>query len=258
MDAETSSAWRGGWKLLRQLCGLIWVAAHTSALASTPPAEPLPYIYSNEEQVYFAKEAKLPAPPLVFLKVEKPAGASGLPVVTGVDAFGAPAEVDAGLLNDMAIMMRGGTVFRSGMLNMRSADARIEVRKARPATCWVAIRKDKPMADGSPDWFFAQGVKLHDQGGRALVGVDSPDTQSLVIRMRNVIWPAKTDGTPSTNKPSIVLYVHKPDQPDRSEAYAWADPGAARVGINLRWMQASCGIDGMEPPSAVPATSFQG
>ena len=38
----------------------------------------------------------------------------------------------------------------------------------------------------------------------------------------------------------------------------WGDPGAARIGINLRWMQASCGIDGMENPSAVTATSFRG
>jgi len=71
--------------------------------------------------------------------------------------------------------------------------------------------------------------------------------------MRNVIWPP-----PTTNKPSIVLYIHKPDEPDRAESYSWADPGATRIGINLRWVQASCGIDGVETPNQVTTTTFRG
>jgi hypothetical protein len=205
---------------------------------------PEPGIYSNEEQVYFAKEAGQPAPPIVMLRVDaahqiRPVDAFGVDTVANM--YSNSVEVDG---TDIRAELKDGTA--------------LKLRRARPATCWVAIRKDKPKADGSPDWFFASGVKLHDQGGRALVGKDAPDTQPVVIRMRNVVWPPKPDGTPSTNKPSVVLYVHKPDEPDRSEAYAWADPGAARVGINLRWMQASCGIDGMEQPSAVTATSFRG
>lgn len=205
---------------------------------------PEPGIYSNEEQVYFAKEAGQPAPPVVMLRVDdakqiRPIDAFGATTVANM--FSNSVAVDG---KDIRAELKDGTV--------------LKLRRARPATCWVAIRKDKPKADGSPDWFFASGVTLHDQGGRALVGTGAADTQPVVIRMRNVVWPPKADGTPSTNKPSVVLYVHKPDQPDKSEAYAWADPGAARVGINLRWMQASCGIDGMEQPSAVTATSFRG
>jgi hypothetical protein len=41
-------------------------------------------------------------------------------------------------------------------------------------------------------------------------------------------------------------------------SYAWADEGAARVGINLRWMQASCTIDGAENPSQVDQKNFRG
>jgi hypothetical protein len=226
------------------------------ALANEPQA-PVTAIFSNEEQVYFAKEAKQPAPPLVYLKVAQPADHRALPVVTGVDAFGAPALVDPVLLTQMTQGMKGKNNFRSATLGI-GIDKPIQLRRARPATCWVAIKKDKPKADGSPDWYFAQGVKLHDQGGRAMAGTGVADTQPVMIRMRNVIWPNNADGKPSSNKPSIVLYVHKPDQFDRSEAYVWGDPGAARIGINLRWMQASCGIDGMEQPSAVTATNFRG
>lgn len=205
---------------------------------------PPPGVYSNEEQVYFAKEAGQTAPPLVMLRIDGPHQ------VTPVDAFGAPTVAD----------MYSDTIVYDGKNIVAALKDKtvLDLRRARPATCWVAIRKDKPKADGSPDWFFANGVKLHDQGGRALVGKDVADTQPVVIRMRNVVWPPKADGTPSTNKPSVVLYIHKPEERDRSEAYAWADPGAARVGINLRWMQASCAIDGREQPSAVTATSFRG
>jgi hypothetical protein len=214
-----------------------------SSLAETP-APIQAGIYSNEEQVYFAKEAGRTAPPLLMLRYD----GTGAPVA--VDAFGAP----------LPSPREGFTtsVAASGIMAPLRDGTTLDLRRARPATCWVAIKKDKPKADGSPDWFFAQNVKLHDQGGRALVGTGAADTQPLVIRMRNVVWPPKADGTPSTNKPSVVLYVHKPEERDRSEAYVWADPGAARIGINLRWMQASCGIDGMETPSAVTATSFRG
>ena len=51
--------------------------------------------------------------------------------------------------------------------------------------------------------------------------------------MRNVRWPY------GNNRPSLVLYAYRPDK-DRAVSYAWADPSAQRIGINLRWMQASC------------------
>ena len=49
-----------------------------------------------------------------------------------------------------------------------------------------------------------------------------------------------------TRAATCRVAIHKPDQPDSAESYVWGDPGTARIGINLLWMQASCGIDGME------------
>jgi hypothetical protein len=232
------------------------LVASSPLLADAPAPET--FVYSNEEQVYFAREANQDAPPIVHFRVEKYGDGKAEAKVTAIDAFGAPSAADSGLIHGIAQVMEGDARFDPANFSSQSEGGpRYQFRRARPATCWVAIKKDKPKADGSPDWFFAQGVKLHDQGGRAIVGKDAADTQPVMIRMRNVVWPPKADGTPSSNKPSIVLYVHKPDQYDRSEAYVWGDPGAARIGINLRWMQASCGIDGMEQPSAVTATSFR-
>lgn len=240
-----------GWALLG--------AAVPLAAQDTPAPAPATLIYSNEEQVYFAKELKRDAPGLVYLKVEQhPGGKEGV-AVNAIDAFGAPSQADSAMLEEATRTLYFAKERDVAVLTARGVSGqKYELRRARPATCWVAVKKDAPKPDGSPDWHFQQDVKLHDQGGRALVGGGETGAQPLVIRMRNVTWPPKADGTPSTNKPSIVLYVHKPDKPDSAEAYVWADPGAARIGINLRWMQASCGIDGMEQPSAVTATNFRG
>lgn len=210
-------------------------AASADVVVPSPPDPMVPGIYSNEEQHYFAKEQGKPAIPLVILKVDADRRMESL------DAFGLPGRVS---IENMTFS------YDATRIDATLADGTdLELRRARPATCWTAIPKKQPKADGSPDWFFVRDVKLHDQGGRALVGGGGSGADPLVIRMRNVVWPPSADGKPATNKPSIVLYVHKPDQPDRAESYVWADPGAARIGINLRWMQASCGIDGAEPPN---------
>ena len=229
-----------------------------SALAQDSPT-PVTLIYSNEEQVYFARELKREAPGLVYLKVEKYLGGKDEVAVTAIDAFGAPSKADSALLEEASRTLYFGKERDVAVLTAQgSSGLKYDLRRARAATCWVAVKKDRPKADGSPDWHFQQGVRLHDQGGRAMVGGGETGAQPLVIRMRNVVWPPQADGTPSSNKPSVVLYVHKPDRPDSAEAYVWADPGAARIGINLRWMQASCGINGMEGPSAVTTTNFRG
>jgi hypothetical protein len=227
--------------MVRRAGALMWAVllGSPTAAADTPPSTTptpaLPGYYSNEEQVYFAKEAGRQAPPLLFVAVDdalRMRATDAFGTATGQSVDGMTLTADA--RGNLTAQLPGGPI--------------LNLRRARPATCWVAIKKGAPKADGSPDWHFQQGVTLHDQGGRALVGGGATGAQPLVIRMRNVVWPPKADGTPNTNKPSIVLYVHKPDKPDSAESYVWADPGAARIGINLRWMQASCGIDGMEQP----------
>jgi hypothetical protein len=131
----------------------------------------------------------------------------------------------------------------------------MELRKARTVTCWAAVKKEANKPDGSPDWHFMPSVKLHDQGGRAWLGKDKAGVKPAIIRMRLVTW---ANSKSATNRPSLVLYVHTPDQPDSAVSYSWADSDASRVGINLRWMQASCTVDGKGAPSQVNKGSFRG
>lgn len=109
-------------------------------------------------------------------------------------------------------------------------------RRARPFECWTAILRGASHGDsgqGMNDWDFRRGVKLHDQGGEAELLTDEDEPRRVRLRLRNVDWPY------GTNRPSLTLYVLEGDN-DRPVSYAWNDGDAERIGINLRWIQASC------------------
>jgi hypothetical protein len=60
-------------------------------------------------------------------------------------------------------------------------------------------------------------------------------------------WPFRrpSGGRPWYREPAgreLAVHDHAADDPQRAVGYAWADPEAERIGINLRWMQASCSL----------------
>lgn len=201
---------------MRVACALLFLAA---------PAAAQEAIYTNEEEVYFAAEKKLPAIPWMGVKLTESGGETS---IERIDAFGKPAAGGG-------VQVASATPER---LTVLLDDGRpTTLRRARTVSCWSAIPKDKKKADGSEDWYFVRDLKLHDQGGRVAAGGGDTGAKPLVLRMRNVVW------SEGPNRPSLVLYVHTPDAPDKAVSYSWADPDAKRIGINLRWMQASCTID---------------
>ncbi len=180
--------------------------------------------FTSEEEGCFAREHGKPAPLRVALRIE-----GGRAVA--IDAFGTPLPAQPPLRTEATT---------EGLRASLPDGTTTTLRRARPTTCWAAVKRDQAKPDGSEDWAFASGIKIHDQGGRARVGGDG--APAAVIRMRNVVWPS------GTNRPSLVLYIHTPDAPDREVSYAWADPNAAPVGVNLRWIHAICTIDGRDGP----------
>ncbi|WP_448585628.1 hypothetical protein [Thermaurantiacus sp.] len=169
-------------------------------------------IWTNAEQVAFAREAGRVAPPEIHLRVEAKGGGFE---ATPLDPYGAatgPAR---------PIAVSGGQPAVPG----------VELRKARPFRCWAAI----PRAAGG--WWGARDLPLHDQGGRVRLATDETVPQRFELRLRNIVWPS------GPNRPSLVLYIHAPENP-QAIAYAWADPGATRVGLNIRSVQASCTLEG--------------
>ncbi|MEE4337500.1 hypothetical protein [Erythrobacter sp.] len=180
-----------------------------------------PGIWTNTEDSYFAEEeGRERAPDLAF---EIAADGSW----RALDAFGVPqGDWSEGPIPGLERRETGSGWQVEGS----------ELRRARMFTCWLSARKFAGKPDGSEDWTFARALRVFDQGGRVIVSGKgaAPD---ITLRMRNVTW-AKG----SRNRPSLVLYVHK-DDPERAESYAWASPDASLVGINLRWVQASCSLD---------------
>ena len=263
--------------LLIGLLSLANIAAIAGPMRAASP-ELLSGTYTNEEQVYFDTEAGRKAPAWSSMRIHAEGDAI---IIEEPDAFGAthgePRRVkvartavtalDYGGCTRMYRSEKAGlaltgvsgacpdgpviTSVTSFALTVALPDgSNTELRRARPVSCWVAILKDKPKADGQADWYYKSAIMLHDQGGRANVGGGDTGAQPVIIRLRNVTWDKG-----STNAPVVTLYVHKPDKPDKAEAYSWAAPNSSRVGINLRWVQSGCSIDAK--PSAQTATKLK-
>jgi hypothetical protein len=245
--------------------------------ATPTPVPPLEQLiegtYTNEEQVYFERDAGRTRPPWQSIRIVREGSAL---LLQRIDAFGTvsrsyPVSVEDDILTigtcsaayrqiESDIQQDGSDWYimhasagcdsqgenylellpeqfgRSGLrmhLPGDGLEATIRMTRARPFTCWVSVRRYADRDNGEADWSFDRGLAIHDQGGRVLVQPEG--APPVVIRMRNVVWPP-----PSANRPSLVLYVHRPESPDRAESYSWADPDARMVGINLRWVQASC------------------
>ena len=264
------------------LIGLLSLA-HIAAIAGptrVAPPELLSGTYTNEEQVYFDTEAGRKAPTWSSIRIHAEGDEI---IIEEPDAFGtthgeprrvkvarnaALTALDYGTCKRIYLSEKGGLALTS--VSGTCADGPVikaitrfaltvglpdgsstELRRARPVSCWVAILKDKPKADGKEDWYYKSAIMLHDQGGRAAIGGGDTGAQPVIIRLRNVTWDKG-----STNAPVVTLYVHKPDKPDHAEAYSWAAPSSSRVGINLRWVQSGCSIDAK--PSVQTATKFKG
>ncbi|MEM9233721.1 MAG: hypothetical protein AAGA69_05725, partial [Pseudomonadota bacterium] len=109
------------------------------------------------------------------------------------------------------------------------------LRQVRPFSSRVAILLGGSHGESSKvirDWFFKQDVALHDQGGMAAITTDEDPARTVRLQLRDVEW------TYGTRRPSLTLYVLGED--DRAVSYSWTEGGAERIGLNLRWIQASC------------------
>lgn len=101
-------------------------------------------------------------------------------------------------------------------------------RKARRFECWMAVLKND-----EENWSFDSNLEIWDQGGTVWIETDEANPQKVGIKMRNVVWPT------GRNRNSLVLYVHRGEE-ERATSYAWGEPEATRLALNLRWIQASC------------------
>jgi hypothetical protein len=111
-----------------------------------------------------------------------------------------------------------------------------KLKRVRPFECWTAVLRGAKHGDsgeGMDDWRFQRGGLIHDQGGDLKLTSDEKPPRDIRLKLRRVEWPS------GPNRPSLTLYVHEGEN-KRATSYAWGEADAERLGINLRWLQASC------------------
>lgn len=123
----------------------------------------------------------------------------------------------------------------------RGADADERLRKVHAFAGWAAINGAGPNAvTDSNDWHMSRDLKLGNEGGRAPILWRDGQTSGYSLLLERLTY---REGNVPVLKLSIVE-----DASGRTLAYAWANPEATRIGINLGWVQV-----GLERQGSTPA-----
>ncbi len=112
----------------------------------------------------------------------------------------------------------------------RGAQARSEARRVAYFSGWAAINGGGPgAAADSRDWHMDRNVRLGSEGGRAPLLWRDGKRSGYSLALERLTY---RDGNVPVLKLSIL-----DDADGHALAYAWANPQATRIGINLGWVQ---------------------
>ncbi len=122
----------------------------------------------------------------------------------------------------------------------RGADVREDARKVETYSGWAAVNGRGPQGAGSGnDWHMNKALRLGSEGSRVpLVWRDGkPSGYSLGLERLTY-----REGNVPVLKLSVI-----DESTGGTLAYAWANPEATRIGINLGWLQVGLDRTGMLP-----------
>ena len=112
----------------------------------------------------------------------------------------------------------------------RGADAREDARLVRWFRGWAALNGGGPKADASSnDWHMDRGVRIGSEGGRFALKWRDGNSSGYSLVLERLTY---REG----NVPVLKLSVVE-DADGHALVYAWANPEATRIGINLGWVQ---------------------
>lgn len=121
----------------------------------------------------------------------------------------------------------------------RGDAAREDLRRVQAYAGWVAINGAGPSAAAdSTDWHMDRAMRLGSEGGRSPVRFRDGTPSGYSLLLERLTY---RDGNVPVLKLSVVA-----DADGRTLAYAWTDPQAMRIGINLGWIQAGLDRAGRE------------
>ena len=119
----------------------------------------------------------------------------------------------------------------------RRNDSAVKLHRSRVFTCYADI----PGVGGGRDEPYTRydNLSLHDQG--AETWFTDKDGRTLGLRLFNVDWPINNYEGYFTRDSLVIYVVEKFDDGTTKEhGYAFTLPEANRIGINLKWLLASC------------------
>jgi hypothetical protein len=115
----------------------------------------------------------------------------------------------------------------------RGADARVDLRQVQVFSGWAAINGAGPNGPANDDWHMNRAMRLGNEGGRAALTWRDGKASGYSLTLERVTY---RDGNVPVLKLSVI-----DDASGQGIAYAWANPEATQIGINLGWVQVGLG-----------------
>ena len=111
-------------------------------------------------------------------------------------------------------------------------------RRVRYFDGWAAIRRGSADPDSADpeEMLLVPGLRLHNEGQVVPLVTESGDETGFALELARLTYQ-------NTGVAVLKLGVLEAETGE-TVAYSWADPDAARIGINLGWMQAGLTAEG--------------
>jgi hypothetical protein len=159
---------------------------------------------------------------------------------------GAKAHLDLQLfLGEAALWVRHRSFDEAGtLLEGNKAGIFHTLDRARAFECYADI----PGVAGGRDepYHRYEDLFVHDQGGQVWFETKEQPARTLGILLNNVDGPINNQKGIFT-RDSLVMYVmEKQGEESRTHTYAWTEPRAERIGVNMRWMLVNCFMESNE------------
>lgn len=113
-----------------------------------------------------------------------------------------------------------------------------KLHRAREFSCYA----DVPGVGGGRDIPYEryENISLHDQGDAYWFDTKETPSRLLGISLFLVDWPINNYNGIFTRDSLVVYISEKIGDEIKEHGYAFTEPDANRVGVNLKWMLASC------------------